>query len=156
MDCSRPGFPVLHHLLEFAQVHIHELVMPSNHLILCHPLLLLPSIFLIFIHLFRTSQIVLVVKNLSDNAGDIRDKGSIPGLGRSTGEGNGNPPQYSCWENPMGRGAGWAKAHRIAKSQTQLKWLSTHSFIWLHQVLVVAQGILLRHVGSFTAVSRFL
>ena len=156
MDCSRQGFPVLHHLLKFAQVHIHELVMPSNHLIFCHPLLLLPSIFLIFIHLFRTSQIVLVVKNLSDNAGDIRDKGSIPGLGRSTGEGNGNPPQYSCWENPMDRGAGWAEAHRIAKSQTQLKWFSTHSFIWLHQVLVVAQGILLRHVGSFTAVSRFL
>ena len=45
MDGSTPGFPVLHHLLEFAQTHVHESVMPSNHLILCHPLLLLPSIF---------------------------------------------------------------------------------------------------------------
>ena len=45
MDCSTLGFPVLHHLPEFAQTHIHSLVMPSNQLILCHPLLLLPSIF---------------------------------------------------------------------------------------------------------------
>ena len=45
MDCSTPGFPVLHHLPEFAQTHVHRSVMPSNHLILCHPLLLPPSIF---------------------------------------------------------------------------------------------------------------
>ena len=45
MDCSMPGLPVHHQLLEFSQTHVHELVMPSNHLILCHPLLLLPSIF---------------------------------------------------------------------------------------------------------------
>ena len=45
MDGSTPGFPVLHHLLEFAQTHVHESVMPSNHLILCRPLLLLTSIF---------------------------------------------------------------------------------------------------------------
>ena len=45
MDCSTPGFPVFHHLLEFAQIHVFWLVMPSNHLILCHPLLLLSSIF---------------------------------------------------------------------------------------------------------------
>ena len=45
MDFSTPGFPVLRHLLEFTQTHSIELVMPSNHLILCHPLLLLPSIF---------------------------------------------------------------------------------------------------------------
>ena len=44
-DCSMPGFPVLHYLPEFAQTHIHELMMLSNHLILCHSLLLLPSIF---------------------------------------------------------------------------------------------------------------
>ena len=46
MDYSRPGFPVLHHLPEFAHTHVIESVMPSNHLILCHPRLLLPSIFL--------------------------------------------------------------------------------------------------------------
>ena len=45
-----------------------------------------------------------VVKNLPANAGDIRDMGSIPGLGRSPGEGHGNPLPYSCLENPMDRG----------------------------------------------------
>ena len=45
MDCSMPGFPVHHQLLELAQTHVHRLVMPSNHLFLCRPLLLLPSIF---------------------------------------------------------------------------------------------------------------
>ena len=51
------------------------------------------------------------------NAGD---QGSIPGLGRSSGEGNGNPLQYSCLENPMNRGAWWSTVHGITKSQTQL------------------------------------
>ena len=45
----------------------------------------------------------LVVKNLPADAGDIRDKGLIPGLGRSSGEVNGNPLQYSCLENPHGQ-----------------------------------------------------
>ena len=45
-----------------------------------------------------------MVKNLPVSAGDARDTGSIPGLGRSPGIGNGNPPQYSCLENPMDRG----------------------------------------------------
>ena len=49
------------------------------------------------------------------NAGD---PGSIPGLGRSPGEGNGNPLQYSCLENPMERGAWRATVHGVAKSQT--------------------------------------
>ena len=64
---------------------------------------------------------VLVVKNLPANAGDIRDMGSIPGWERSPGEGHGNLLQYSCLENPMDRGAWWATVHRVAKSQTQLK-----------------------------------
>ena len=51
------------------------------------------------------------------NAGDL---GSIPGSGRSSGEGNGNPLQYSCLENPMDRGAWWATVHGVAKSQTRL------------------------------------
>ena len=50
-------------------------------------------------------EVVLVVKNLSANAEDIRDVGSIPGLGRSPGGGHGNPIQYSCLENLMDRGA---------------------------------------------------
>ena len=51
------------------------------------------------------SQVALVVKNLTANAGDIRDTGSIPGLGRSPGEGHGNLLQYSYLEKPMDRGA---------------------------------------------------
>ena len=53
-----------------------------------------------------------VVKNLPANAGDT---GSIPGLGRSPGEGNGKPLQYSCLENPMNRGAWWATVHGVTK-----------------------------------------
>ena len=48
------------------------------------------------------------------------DPGLIPGWGRSPGEGNGNPLQYSCPENLMDRGAWWATVHRVTKSQTQL------------------------------------
>ena len=50
--------------------------------------------------LLWASQVVLVVKNLPANAGDIRDTGLIPGLERSPGEGHGSPLQYSCLENP--------------------------------------------------------
>ena len=53
--------------------------------------------------------------------GDIRDLGLIPGSGRLPGEGNGNPLQYSCLENPVDRGAWWATVHGVAKSQTRLK-----------------------------------
>ena len=51
----------------------------------------------------RASQVALLVKNLPVNAGDIRDAGLIPGLGRSPEEGNGYPHQYSCLENSMER-----------------------------------------------------
>ena len=56
-----------------------------------------------------------MVKNLPANAGDARGAGSIPGLGRSPGEGNGNPLQFSCLENSMDRGAWWAIVHGVAK-----------------------------------------
>ena len=49
------------------------------------------------------SQVVLVVKNPPAKAGDVRDTSSIPGSGRSSGKGNGNPLQFSCLENPMNR-----------------------------------------------------
>ena len=55
----------------------------------------------------RASQVALVVKTLPVSAGDIRDTGSIPGSGRSSGEGNDSPLQYSYLENPMDRGARW-------------------------------------------------
>ena len=56
-----------------------------------------------------------MVQNLSASPGDA---GLIPGLGRSPEKGNGNPFQYSCLENSMGRGAWWATVHRVTKSQT--------------------------------------
>ena len=57
-----------------------------------------------------------MVKNLPTNAGDAKDMGSILGLGRSLGGGNGNPLQYSCLENPMDGGAWGASVHRVVKS----------------------------------------
>ena len=62
-----------------------------------------------------------VAKNPPANA---RDAGSIPGLGRCPGGGNGNPLQYSCWDNPMDRRDWRATVHGVTKSQT---WLSTHT-----------------------------
>ena len=55
-----------------------------------------------------------------ESACNVGDVGSIPGLGRSPGEGNGNPLQCSCLENPMDRGAWWATVHGVTKSQTQM------------------------------------
>ena len=60
----------------------------------------------------------LVVKNLPAEAGDVRDPGLIPGLGRSPGEGYGNTLQYSSLENYMDRGVWWTTVHRFSKSQT--------------------------------------
>ena len=54
------------------------------------------------------------------SAGDIRDMGSIPGLGRSPGKGHGNPLQYSCLENPMNRGAWQTTVHGVTKNWTRL------------------------------------
>ena len=62
-----------------------------------------------------------MVKNLSANAGDIRDASSIPGLGRTPGGEDGNPLQYSCLENSMDRGAWQATVHGVAKSWTPLE-----------------------------------
>ena len=69
-------------------------------------------------------QVVLVVKHLLANAGDIRDVGLIPRSGRSPGRGHGNPLQYSCLENSMDRGAWWARVHSVAKSRTRLSELA--------------------------------
>ena len=68
-------------------------------------------------------QVALVLKNPPATAGD---RGSILGLGRSPGGEHGNPPQYSCLENLMDRGAWRATVHRVANSQTQPKQFSTH------------------------------
>ena len=69
--------------------------------------------------------VAIVVKNLPSNAGDVTDMDSIPGSGRSWGEGHGNLLQYSCLENTMDRGVWRATIHKVAKSWTYLKRLST-------------------------------
>ena len=61
-----------------------------------------------------------MVKNLPANVRDAREAGSIPWSGRSPREGNGNPLQYCCLENPRDRGAWWATVHRVVKSRARL------------------------------------
>ena len=70
----------------------------------------------------------LVAKNLPASA---EDTGSIPGSGRSPGDGNRNPLQYSCLGNPIDRGAWWAVVHEVTKSQTQLsnEMTATYNYI---------------------------
>ena len=63
-------------------------------------------------------QVVRVLRNLPADAGDLRDTGSVFGLGRSPGGGNGTPLQYSCLENFMDREAWWATVHGVTK-----KWI---------------------------------
>ena len=79
----------------------------------------------LFIPLHEGFPVGTMLKNLPAKAGDVRDVGSIPGLGRSPGEGHGNPLQCSCLEKPMDWGPWRAAAHRVAKRWTWLKRLST-------------------------------
>ena len=75
------------------------------------------------------------VKASACNAGDL---GLIPGSGRSSGEGNGNPLQYSCLKNPMDGGAWWATVHGVAKSRTQLSdftFTFTHTHTSTHTII---------------------
>ena len=76
-----------------------------------------------------TAEVALVVKDPPASAGDTRDTSLIPGLGRSPGGGHGNHSSILAWRIPMDRGAWWATVHRVAKSQTWLKQLSTHMFL---------------------------
>ena len=69
------------------------------------------------IRLYRASP----GKESACNTVDSGDAGSVPGLGRSPGEGNGSPPPYSCLQNPMDRGDWWATVHGVAKSRTWLR-----------------------------------
>ena len=65
-----------------------------------------------------------MLKNLPASAGNTRDTGWIPGSGRSPGEGNGSPLQYSCLNNSMDRGARWATIHGVAEELDRAKQLS--------------------------------
>ena len=93
-----------------------------------------------------TSQAVLMVKNLPASAGDARNSGSIPRLGRSPGAGNGNPLQYSCLKNPMDRGAWRAAVHGASKSWTQLSdWVHTHTHTHAFLILLPTE----KHIFPF-------
>ena len=80
----------------------------------------------------------LVVKHLPANAGDLKDVGLIPGPGRSPGGGHGNPLHCPCLENPVDRGPWRGSVHRVVKSQTRLKRLSTH--VWLINSVLIVSG----------------
>ena len=69
---------------------------------------------------YGASPVAQLVVNPQANAGNARDVGSVPESGRSPGKGNGKPLQYSCLENPVGRGVWRATVHGVAKSQRQL------------------------------------
>ena len=90
------------------------------------------------------------VKASACNAGDV---GLIPGSGRSPGEGNGNPLQYSCLENPMDGGAWWATVHRVAKSQTRLNDFTYHKIKYLE---ICKYIYLFRHLKIIIIESRML
>ena len=101
MDCSTPGLPILHHLLEFAQTRVHWVCDAINHLILCCSILLLPSIFP-SIRVFSMSQLFTsggqsIGTSASASVLPVNIQGWFPG------EGNGNPLQYSCLEKSHGR-----------------------------------------------------
>ena len=151
------SFMVSQSLLKFMSI---ESMMLSNHLILCCPLLLLPSIFPIIrvfsvhyitiqkqIWYWHNLRMALVVKNLPENAGYIRDAGSATGSERFPGEGHSNSLQYSCLENPMDRGTWWSTVHGVTKHQICLKhWCGDGgNIIWL-----------LLHFSILMAFSQFL
>ena len=75
----------------------------------------------------RASQVELVVKDLPASAGDPRDSGSIPGLQRSPGVGNGNPLQSSCLENSMDRRAWRPTVHGVTKESDTTERLNTNT-----------------------------
>ena len=99
----------------------------------------------------------LVVKNLPANAGDLRDSGSIPGLGRSPGGWYGNPLQYSCLENLKDRGTWWAIVPRVTNSQTRLKRLDTNMIILMFEGLLFGEEThYLSFFGSFSLLHALL
>ena len=79
------------------------------------------------LYIYGASQVVLVVKNLPANRGDVTDVGSILRSGRFPGEGHGDLLQYSCLGKPMDRGAWQSAVHRVAQNRTHLKQLSMHA-----------------------------
>ena len=88
----------------------------------------------------RASQVALAVKKTPANAGDIRDVASVPGSGRSSGGGHGNPLQYSCLENPIDRGAWQATVHSFTELD-KAEWLNNHTHIHTKMCIFHMQNI---------------
>ena len=115
----------------------------------------LTSFSIVFLR-FIASSIAQLIKNLDCNAGDL---GSIPGLGRSPGGGNGNPLRYSCLENPVDRGAWQATVYggaRVRHDWAQRSWLSMcqnfFTFLWhrsVHSIVCVFVGVYIFCVGIY-------
>ena len=81
------------------------------------------------------------IKNLPANAGDTRYMSLIPELTRSPGEGNGNPLQQSCLENPMDRGASWATVHGVTKSWTRLRDYATTKYVYTSEYCAAFKAV---------------
>ena len=91
-------------------------------------------------HLLHAKSCISASPSSSDgeaSAWNARDQGSVPGWGRFPGEGNGSPLQYSCLENPMGRGAWWVTVHGVAVSRTPLSNETHKSCVYAYRVPLV-------------------
>ena len=142
MDCSSPGSSVhgisQARILEWVAISFsRELSDPG---IQCISPALAGGFFLLS---RQRSPGTAVVKNLPANSGDARDEGSVSGSGRSPGEGNGNPLQYSCLKNSMESRVWQTAAHGVTKRQTRLSTRScacTHTFCIITRIRYNQKG----------------
>ena len=134
------AFILLSEIVCVASLHLYWNVNKVYILVLNFSIVLLVSTYPLHVWICWSSITYVRIFGLpwwlsKESASNAGDPGSIPGLGRSPGEGNGNPFQCSCLENPTDRGAWRAIVHGVAESQIQLKQLSTHThtFIYGHE-----------------------
>ena len=112
-----------------------------------------PSVSLLFrIHCVQARRVLGQGLSGEESACQAGDSGSVPGSGRYPGAGNGNSLQYSCLKNPMDRGAWRATVHRIAKSRTQLRWVSISTVV----VGLFCPWIKLYYFGVYIGEHNFL
>ena len=106
--------------------HCQENTMHQTQITACRTQSIPPSVFVLAENSFGAFQVPQQINNPHSNAGDV---GSIPGSGRSPGEGNGNPLQYSCLGNPMDRGVWWATVHGVPKESDMTEKLNNNTTI---------------------------
>ena len=125
--------PVAYIVCSFTSVSSEHSSLGQHHNISIFPLIYIWLFFFFLVFSCEhvgASQVALVVKNLPTCAGGLWDLDLIAGLRRSPERGHGNPFQYSCLENPMGRGSWWTTIHGVTKSQIRLERLITHTRTW--------------------------